>query len=150
MPSGPLSYPSLGDLPILLVNIINSRTGGEQMFQMLVDTGSARTCLPADRAEFFGHNNQDQQVKTTTIRGIGGPAKAHIHTLRIELVDPLGRTWRKLMPPWRSAMKPVLFTETIDLKTGILGRDILSQWESVTFRPTPHAPDSEWLIEIAL
>jgi len=150
MPSGPLSYPSLGDLPILLVNVINSATGGAQMFQMLVDTGSARTCLPADRAAFFGHNNLDHQVKTTTIRGVGGPAKAHIHTLRIELIDPLGRTWSKLIPPWRSAMMPVLFAETIDLKTGILGRDILSQWKSVTFRPTPRVPHSSWLIEIAL
>ena len=150
MPSSPLSYPSLGDLPILLVNIINSKTGGAQMFQMLVDTGSARTCLPADRAEFFGHDNQNQRVKTTTIHGVGGAAKAHIHTLQLVLIDPLGRTWRKLIPPWRSAMIPVLFAETIDTKTGILGRDILGQWESVTFRPTPHTPHSSWLIEIAL
>jgi len=140
----------LGDLPILLVNIINAKTGGTQMFQMLVDTGSARTCLPVDRTDFFGHDNRDQRVKTTTIRGVGGAAKAHIHTLQIELIDPLGRTWRKLIPPWRSAMIPVLFAETIDAKTGILGRDILSQWGSVSFRPTPRTPHSGWLIEISL
>ena len=143
-----LSYPSLGDSPTVFVNIINPRTARPQIFQMLVDTGASRTCLPATRAEFLGHDNLNEHVKTTEVTGIGGKSTAFIHTLRLELIDPDGRVWRKLVPPWRSAIMPVLFVEKMETQAGVIGRDILAQWKQVGFRPTPKAQHSGWSIEI--
>ena len=145
-----LLYPSLGDSPTLFVNIVNPLTHKPRIFQMLVDTGASRTCLPADRAEFLGHKNHEAGVKTTEVRGIGGKSVAFIHTLKIELIDPEGRIWRKLIPPWKSGVMPVLFVEKMETQTGILGRDILSQWERIGFRATPRALHSAWTIEIEL
>ena len=143
-----LSYPAVGDSPVLFVNILNPRTGRPQIFQMLVDTGASRTCLPATRAEFLGHDNLDGRVKTTEVSGVGGKSLAFIHTLSIELVDPSGKIWRKLIPPWRSEVMPVLFVEKMETQAGILGRDILSQWKYVGFRPTPKTPQSAWVVEL--
>ena len=137
-----LSYPSLGDSPTLFVNIINPRTGRRQAFQMLVDTGASRTCLPGARAEFLGHDNLDGRVKTTEVSGVGGKSKAFIHTLRLQLLDPEGRIWRKLIPPWWSEVIPVLFIEKMETQVGILGRDILAEWKHIGFRPTRKTPHS--------
>ena len=150
MPSHILSYPSLGDSPTIFVNIINPQTGRPQIFQMLVDTGASRTCLPAVRAAFLGHDNLDGLVKTTEISGVGGKSNAFIHTLRLELIDPEGNIWRKLIPPWRSEFMPVLFVEKMETQAGILGRDILEQWKHLGFRPTPKAHHSRWVVEIEL
>jgi hypothetical protein len=145
-----LSYPSVGDSPTLFVNIINPKTGRPQIFQMLVDTGASRTCLPAARAEFLGHDNLGGKVKTTEVSGVGGKSKAFIHTLTIELIDPDGKIWRKLIPPWRSKVMPILFVEKMETQAGILGRDILSQWKHICFRPTPKTPHSTWVVDLVL
>lgn len=145
-----LLYPSMGDSPTLFVNIITPLTHKPRIFQMLVDTGAFRTCLPADRAEFLGHNNHKDGVKTVEVRGIGGKSRAFIHTLEIELIDPEGGIWSQLISPWKSGVMSVLFVEKMETQTGILGRNILSQWERVGFRATPRAPHSAWKIEIKL
>lgn len=150
MPPHTLSYPSLGDSPTIFVNIINPRTSKPQFFQMLVDSGASRTCLPAVRAEFLGHDNLARHVKTTEVNGIGGKSKAFIHTLRLELIDPEGKIWRKLIPPWRSEVMPVFFVEKMETQIGVLGRDILSQWKHIGFRSTPKALHSGWVVEIEL
>jgi len=145
-----LSYPGLGDSPTLFVNVINARSGRPQVFQMLVDTGASRTCFPANRAEFLGHDNSGEKVQSTEVRGVGGRSKALIHTLCIELIDPEGKIWRKLIPPWRSKVMPVLFVEKMETQTGILGRDVLSLWRHIGFRPTSKAAPSQWTVEITL
>jgi hypothetical protein len=150
MPPRILTYPGLGDSPTLFLNIINARTGRPHVFQMLVDTGASRTCLPATRAAFLGHDNLDRRVKTTEVHGIGGKSRAFVHTIRLELIDPACRIWRKLIPPWRSEVMPVLFVEKMETQAGILGRDVLSQWKHIAFRATPKTLHSAWLIEITL
>lgn len=150
MPPPVLAYPSLGDSPTLFVNIINAKTGRPQLFQMLVDTGAFRTCLPARHASFLGHDNLNKGVKPAEVSGIGGKSKAFVHTLRIELIDPTSGIWGKLVPPWRSEVMPVLFVEKMDTQAGILGRDILSQWKHIGFLPTPKVPHSAWRVEIVL
>ena len=145
-----LLYPSLGDSPTVFVNIINSKTGRPHMFQMLVDTGASRTCLPANRAAFLGHDNTHHGVKKTTVRGVGGDSDAFVHTLRLELIDPEGKIWSKLVPPWRSKVIPVHFVEKMQTQAGILGRDVLSLWQHVGFKPTPRRSHSKWTVEITL
>jgi predicted aspartyl protease len=150
MASKILSYPSLGDSPTIFVNLVNPETGRTHVFQMLVDTGASRTCLPATRADFLGHNNLDGRVQSSEVYGVGGISKAYAHTLRIELIDPDGKIWSKLVSPWRSAPMPVLFVEKMKTEAGIIGRDILAQWKSVSFHATPKAALSRWLIQIEL
>lgn len=77
-----LCYPCLGDVPSLLVNIINARLGRKHLFQMLVDTGASHTSMPSGFAWSFGHNNHAPGVATTEVKGIGGKSPAYIHTLR--------------------------------------------------------------------
>ena len=145
-----LLYPCLGDSPTLFVNIINTRTKRPQIFQMLVDSGASRTCLPANRAAFLGHDNSEPRVKTTVVQGIGGKSTAFVHTLRFELIDPEGKTWTRLIPPWRSSVMPVLFVEKMETQSGILGRDVLSLWHQICFRPTPKSLHSGWTVDIQI
>ena len=144
-----LCYPCLGDVPALLVNIINARSGRKHLFQMLVDTGASHTSVPAAFAASFGHDNEAAGVATTEVRGIGGTSPAYIHTLRFELIDPTAKTWTKLVPPWRSPKLPVHFVEKMDTQMGLIGRDVISLWRGVTFRP-PRRKSSSWEIEIDL
>lgn len=145
-----LRYPCLGDSPTVFVNIINTRTHRPQIFQMLVDSGASRTCLPANRAAFLGHDNDALSVKTTEVQGVGGKSNAFIHTLRFELIDPEGKIWARLIAPWRSNVMPVLFVEKMEMQSGILGRDVLSLWQQTCFRPTPKSTHSKWTVEIQI
>jgi len=144
-----LCYPPLGNVPSVLVNVINARSGRKHLFQMLVDTGASHTAFPADVACSFGHDNTARGVATTEVRGIGGKSPAHIHTLRLELIDPVAQTWAELIPPWRSPKLPVHFVEKMDTQIGLIGRDIISLWKGVAFRPTRRKSFS-WEIEIVL
>ncbi len=103
--------------------------------------------MPADFAWSFGHNNHAPGVATTKVKGIGGKSPAYIHTLRFELIDPTAKTWTKLVPPWRSPKIRVNFVEKMDTQMGLIGRDIISLWQGVAFRPTPRKSFS-WEIEI--
>lgn len=96
------SYPSLGDSPTIFVNIFNPVTGRLQLFQMLLDTGASRTCLPTGYARFFGHDNSSPRVKSMEVSGVGGKSKAYIHTLMLQLVDPDGGIDGKSVVPWES------------------------------------------------
>jgi len=109
-----LCYPCLGDVPSLLVNIVNARSGRKHLFQMLVDTGASHTSIPAGFAWSFGHDNEAAGVATTEVKGIGGKSPAYIHALRLELIDPAAKTWTKLVPPWRSPKLPVHFVEKME------------------------------------
>ena len=144
-----LCYPCLGDVPSLLVNIINARSGRKHLFQMLVDTGASHTSIPAAFAASFGHENTAKDVAKTEVKGIGGKSPAFIHTLRFELIDPAAKTWTKLVSPWRSPKLPVHFVEKMDTQMGLIGRDVISLWKGVSFRSTRRKSTS-WEIEIAL
>lgn len=145
-----LSYPCLADGPTLFVNVINPLTNRLQIFQMLVDTGASRTCFPAKRASFLGHDNDHSRVESTTIKGVGGESRAFVHSLRIELVDPDAKFWRTLICPWKSSVIPVLFVDKMDTETGILGRDVLAHWKSTRFRPPLSGKSGQWWVDIEL
>ena len=149
-----LSYPCLGDVPALFINVINARSKRKQLFQMLVDTGASHTSIPASFASSFGHDNTAPGVATTEVNGIGGKSLAFIHTLRVELIDPQAKTWTKLVSPWRSPKLPVLFVDKMDTQMGLLGRDILQRWSAIAFMPRPDAKGQgvkrSWTITIEL
>ena len=150
MGRGILTYPSLGETPILFVQIIHPETGQTRIFQMLVDTGATTTCLPSHFAAFLGHDNRNPLVKKAEPNGLGGPSKAFVHTLRMALIDPETTDQNKLRTYWTSPVMPVLFAEKMETKFGLLGRDILAQWKQICFRPHSGNPDSAWEIDIAL
>ncbi|MBT3296246.1 MAG: hypothetical protein HN383_13315 [Verrucomicrobia bacterium] len=149
-----LSYPCLGDVPALFINVINARSKRKQLFQMLVDTGASHTSIPASFASSFGHDNTAPDVATTEVNGIGGKSLAYIHTLRVELIDPQAKTWAKLVSPWRSPKLPVLFIDKMDTQIGLLGRDILQRWSGIAFLPGSDAKGQggtrSWTITIEL
>ncbi len=144
-----LCYPCLGSIPSLFVNIINARSRRKHLFQMLVDTGASHTSIPADFAWSLGHNNEAIGVTRTEVNGIGGKSPAYVHNLRFELIDPAEETWTKLIPPWRSPKVSVHFVEKMDTQMGLIGRDIISLWKGVSFRP-PQCRSSSWKIDITL
>lgn len=145
-----LTYPSLGETPILFVQIIHPDTGQTRIFQMLVDTGATRTCLPAHFAAFLGHDNRNPLVEKAEPNGLGGSSTAYVHTLRMALIDPESTAREPMRAFWSSPVMPVLFAEKLETKFGLLGRDVLAQWQQTCFRPTTGNPDSFWSIEIVL
>ena len=63
-----LSYPSLGETPILFVQIVHPDTGQARIFQMLVDTGATSVAMSADEARRMGINFEQGE------RGMGNTA----------------------------------------------------------------------------
>ena len=124
-----LTYPSLGETPIVFVQIVHPETGQARIFQMLVDTGATKTCLPARFAASFGHNNRHPLVNSTTACGLGDSSLAFIHTLKVALIDPEATEREKLRTYWTSPVMPVLFADKMETKFGLLGRDLLAQWK---------------------
>jgi len=145
-----LSYPSLGETPILFVQIVHPETGQARIFQMLVDTGATKTCLPAHFAASFGHDNRHPLVKKTIAHGLGDSSQAFVHTLKVALIDPEATEQEKLRTFWTSPVMPVLFAEKMTTKFGLLGRDVLAQWQQICFRPMAGNPAPFWTIEITL
>ena len=145
-----LTYPSLGETPILFVQIIHPETNQARIFQMLVDTGATKTCLPAYYAASFGHNNRHPLVRKTTACGLGDSSPAFVHTLKMAMIDPDATEREKLRTYWTSPVMSVLFVEKMETKFGLLGRDLLAQWKRLGFRPVSGNPDSSWLIDITL
>lgn len=145
-----LTYPSLGDTPLILVQFIHPQTRQNRIFQMVVDTGSSSTCLPAHLAAFIGHDNRNPLVKKTEVQGVGGASMAFVHTMRLALIDPDTTEQQKLRTFWTSPVVQVLFVEKLTTQTGLLGRDVLSQWKQVRFCPTKGNPHSAWEIGITL
>lgn len=145
-----LSYPSLGETPILFMQIIHPETGQARIFQMLVDTGATKTCLPAHFAASFGHDNRHPLVKKTTARGLGDSSPAFVHTLKVALIDPDATEQEKLRTFWTSPVHEVLFVEKMATKFGLLGRDVLSQWQQICFRPMAGKSAPSWTIDITL
>ena len=78
----------------------------------------SRTCLPASQAEFLGHDNLDDRVKTTQVSGVGGRSRAFIHTLRMELIDFVifwfdPDSWYACIPNTVSAIAPTALRTTV-------------------------------------
>lgn len=145
-----LSFPGLGETPILFVQIVHPETRQARIFQMLVDTGATVTCLPARFTAFFGHNNLNPKVKQVETRGLGGTSKAYVHTLRMALIDPEATEQEKLRTLWTSSVMEVLFVEKLATQFGLLGRDVLAQWQQTSFRPMAGKPEPYWTIDITL
>ena len=145
-----LTYPSLGDSPIIFVQFIHPQTRQNRIFQMVVDTGASSTCLPAHLAMFIGHDNRNPRVEKTVVQGVGGTSMAFVHTMRLALIDPDTVEQDKLRIFWTSPVQQVLFVEKMATQTGLLGRDLLARWKQVGFCPTRQNPHSAWNISISL
>ena len=117
---------------------------------MLLDSGASHTCIPAKYAEFFGHNNTDKRVKPIEAHGIGGKTAGFKHTLKLEMISPTGNMLSKLISPWKSPNVSVWFLEKMDMEMGIIGRDVISMWQSLRFSPIKSGNKLSWAIEISI
>ncbi len=145
-----LTYPSIGSTPALFVNIVHDNTKKRVPFCMLLDSGASHTCIPAKYASFFGHSNMNASVKSIDAHGVGGKAPGFEHTLKLELISPTGTMLSKLISPWKSPKLSVWFLEKMDVEMGIIGRDIISRWQSLKLSPARKGQTLSWAIEIAI
>lgn len=145
-----LKYPSIGTKPILFAQVEDVATGDRTLFPMLLDTGADETCFPANYAGFFGHSNSALAVKKKTIHGVGGDSIAYIHSIRLVLVDPCKSTSRAFVPAWSSSLDKATFVSSLNMSMGLLGRDVMGEWKSVSFAHTPRRSESKWDIVIQI
>ncbi len=145
-----IKYPSIGSTLAIFVNIVHDRTKQKVPFCMLLDSGASHTCIPSKYAEFFGHNNADKLVKTVGAHGEGGNTTGFEHTLKLEMISPTGNMLSKLISPWKSPKVSVWFLEKMDMEMGIIGRDIISKWQSLKFSPIKKGHNLSWAIEITI
>lgn len=145
-----LNYPSIGDSPIIVVLVEDLLAGGKHVFPMLLDTGADDTSFPARYAAFFGHDNANRGVARKNVCGVGGAAVAYIHSVRINLLDPVKTTGKRFVTAWSSALCTASFIDGLNTPMGLIGRDLMRQWKRTTFRYTPANLRSQWRIEIEL
>ena len=145
-----LTYPSVGEKPLLFVLVEDVATGNRTMFPMLLDTGADETCFPATYAGYFGHNNQAHLVSKKSIYGVGGQSIAYIHSVRLVLIDPVKSTSAAFVPAWSSALNKATFVSSLNMSMGLLGRDVMAEWKDVAFAPTPSRKASKWDISIRI
>ncbi|MEI6148857.1 MAG: hypothetical protein WCS01_07140 [bacterium] len=145
-----LKYPSIGDKPLLFVHVEDMATGNRTLFPMLLDTGADETCFPASYAAYFGHNNLAPEVSKKSIHGVGGESQAYIHSVRLVLIDPEKSTKKAFVPVWSSTLCKATFVSSLDMTMGLLGRDVMVEWQDLSFAPVPHRASSKWDITIRI
>jgi predicted aspartyl protease len=103
---------------------------------MLLDTGADLTCFPAALASEFGHDNQHAavEVQKDAVKGIGGGSDAYIHTLEIGFIHPSKSTLRETILAWSSKPMKIQFVEKMECGHGLIGMDLIGQWEKFTLR----------------
>lgn len=135
--------------PIIYVAI---HSGGEDAaYPLLVDTGADHTFFPASYARSIGHDNANPAVRTTQRYGVGGVAKAYLHTLSLSLLPPDmggGSGSSPDLPPyvWTSSVRTFGFFESLHEDFGILGRDLMAEWKCVSVLPRR----GRWAVEIEI
>lgn len=145
-----LRYPSVGSKPILLLLVEDIATGSRSLFPMLLDTGADETCFPANYAAFFGHSNLAGGVSSKQIHGVGGQSQAYMHSVRIALVHPRKSAPGHFVSAWSSSLAKAAFVSKLNLSMGLLGRDVMSEWRSVTLEPSVKTRASKWQITIRI
>jgi hypothetical protein len=130
-------YPYEGYAPVLFASVQDVATQKKYLSRMLIDTGSCFTCFPGRYAWHFGHDNSQKDVKTETLKAVGGTEKSFLHSLRIGLTDPSSfdfTGYHKVI--WQSKLPATHFLETIDHGIGLIGMDTISQWSELTIAQT--------------
>jgi hypothetical protein len=133
-----LSYPGIGGDPIILTYVECLLTGERFPAKMLLDTGASESCFPAAFASKFKHSNQHRDVKVLkdAVRGIGGFSDAYLHSVRVSLIHPSKSSKKKIVLAWEAGHTEVQFVEKFeDCDHGLIGMDIMKQWEEVRFEP---------------
>jgi len=143
-----LTYPSVGEKPLLFVHIEDVATGNRTLFPMLLDTGADETCFPAAYASYFGHSNLAPAVAKKTIHGVGGKSAAFIHSVRLVLIDPVKSSKTAFIPAWSSSLNKATFVTSLNMSMGLLGRDVMAEWRDLSFISTPARGASKWDIAI--
>ena len=130
-----LNYRGRDGLPIILVAVVDSVLEKEWPFEMFVDTGCHITTFPALEAGRFGHNNLHPKVVIGRSCGLGGKTKCYKHTLSLALLNdktPFSSS-DKMNIAWRSKCQTVDFVTKFQGKYGIIGRDVMREWRTLTF-----------------
>jgi hypothetical protein len=131
-----LTYPALGNRPVILVSVEDLLTGKTFLVPMLLDTGADSTCFPVSLATFFGHDNKHRLVRKSSCCGIGGEVTTYIHSVQISLIHPQKSTKTRHVIAWTSKKPKAEFVEGMKTGIGLLGMDIMKQWKSVAFKNT--------------
>jgi hypothetical protein len=111
--------------------VVDLLSGREFLFPMLLDTGADVTCFSAKFATFFGHDNQHPKVIKEVCCGIGGKSITYVHSVQLSLLDPDKSTRAVRALAWTGTQKTAAFVEKLDVGFGLIGMDVISEWESV-------------------
>ena len=103
---------------------------------MVLDTGSDDSCFPAKLAEKFGHDNlHPLELRKDAVQGVGGMSDAFIHSVQVSLLDSRKTRANKPAIAWTSPITKTPFVEKLDCAHGLLGMDIMREWQSIVFQP---------------
>ncbi len=131
------SYPGLGGEPIVITSVKCLITGQSYSAGMIIDTGAMNTSFPACLAEVFEHSNAHPEVvrKQDAVVGVGGKSDAFLHSVQVSLIDPSKSTNTKHVVAWSSNLEKVPFIEKFESPYGLIGMDIIKNWQELSFVP---------------
>ena len=131
------SYPGIGGKPIIATCVECLLTGKGFWVNMILDTGADDTCFPSSFASLFGHCNDHPEVKVckNSVQGIGGFSDAYIHSVRISLLHPTKSSAKKPLIAWTSKLNNAQFVDKLNCSYGLIGMDIIREWQEITFKP---------------
>jgi hypothetical protein len=79
-------------------------------------------------------------VKQVELEGIGGKCKGFIHSFRLGLIDPMRPPHPIKNPPiWEATISEMIFVS--DLKVGLVGMDVISEWKEFRIVPKKDGGD---------